>query len=57
MSEAKPGEVTLVYNTADGAFAVGLSHEQHMLLQILVQSLGKIQVAKMLKIEYVKQSP
>ena len=52
MNEALPGEVTLVYNTSDGAYAVALSKEQHVLLQAFVSSIGSITVVKQLQVEY-----
>lgn len=52
MSEAKPGEVTLVYNTVEGAYAVGLTKEQHLLLQAFVSGIGTITVVRKLQVEY-----
>lgn len=54
LTECKEGEFTLTYNTKDGGYPVGLSKQQHEMLQLLLTGLGEITVVKQIKIEYKK---
>lgn len=50
---ANDGEVGLVYRTNGKSYAVGLTREQHTLLQGLVPVLGKLHVAKSCEVDFV----
>lgn len=51
INEANPGEFTLVYNGDGIAHPVGLTKEQHQMLQILLIALpGKLLVVKKLEV-------
>ena len=52
ISEAKPGEFTLVYNGDGVAHPVALTKEQHQIIQALVHGLpGTVVVVGKLKVE------
>lgn len=53
--ECKEGEFTLVYNSGDCGYVTALTGEQHDMLQLLLTSLGKIQVIKKIKVKYEKE--
>lgn len=50
--ECKEGEFTLVYNSGDCGYVTALTREQHNMLQLLLASLGNIQVIKKIKVKY-----
>jgi len=52
MTEAKPGEFSLVYNGDGVAHAVGLTKEQHEMLHLMLRGFGKITVIKQLHVSY-----
>lgn len=53
---AKDGEVGLVYRIDGESYAVGLTLEQHRMLQLLVPCLGDIKVFKKAKVDYVDEN-
>lgn len=50
--ECNEGEFTLVYNSGDSGYVTALTREQHDMLQLLLTSLGNIQVIKKIKVKY-----
>lgn len=50
---AKDGEVGLVYRMEGVSYAVGLTEDQHRLLQLIVPSLGELRVFKKAIVELV----
>lgn len=53
-TEAKPGDVTLIYNTKAGGHPVALTQQQHDILQLFIAGLSKDEPLVVVKGMYVE---